>query len=541
MSGPTRAIFLRTLSWLLISGFFGAASAQLSPGDLSAVHAHLEGISNCTKCHILGEKVSGKKCLECHTEIKSRQDASKGYHASAEVKAKECVACHSDHHGRSFRIIRFDKTTFNHQLTGYPLEGAHAKKQCADCHKPSLIRDPQAKKKKSTYLGLGTACLDCHEDYHQQTLAKNCASCHGNDAFKPAGKFSHDEARFRLAGRHRETPCESCHRQTVKNGKPFREFKPLEFSSCASCHKDVHEGKFGTNCTQCHTEQSFTAIKGVENFDHGRTGFPLEGKHRQVSCNNCHKSKPTRALKHERCSDCHSDYHKDQFAREGSKPDCSECHNVNGFPEFNYTIERHNRSAFALRGAHLATPCIACHLKNTLPQDTLWRFRKIGLQCADCHTDIHEGRISEKYYPDKSCTRCHDETRWSNVTFDHNATQFRLTGAHATKTCRDCHFKPGPEPLKTQVFRDLSTACENCHTDVHAGQFASSGTTDCTRCHGTVSFKPTVNFDHARTLFPLEGRHREIACAACHKPVVKANASYILYKIKNFRCEDCHH
>src|SRR5512139_2822916 len=88
--------------------------AQISPGDLAQPHSALEGMSNCTQCHTLGAKVSNEKCLTCHTEIKERVDANKGYHSSSEVKAKSCVACHNDHHGRTFEIIRFDKQNFDH-------------------------------------------------------------------------------------------------------------------------------------------------------------------------------------------------------------------------------------------------------------------------------------------------------------------------------------------------------------------------------------------------------------------------------------------
>ena len=31
---------------------------QISPGELAKVHLQLEGMSNCTQCHILGKKVS---------------------------------------------------------------------------------------------------------------------------------------------------------------------------------------------------------------------------------------------------------------------------------------------------------------------------------------------------------------------------------------------------------------------------------------------------------------------------------------------------
>jgi hypothetical protein len=39
-------------------------SAQISPGDLSNPHSNLEGISNCTQCHVLGNKQTNEKCLD---------------------------------------------------------------------------------------------------------------------------------------------------------------------------------------------------------------------------------------------------------------------------------------------------------------------------------------------------------------------------------------------------------------------------------------------------------------------------------------------
>ena len=112
---------------LLIFLTGSVVNGQISPGKLAAVHAHLEGISNCTKCHELGDKVTDAKCLGCHTEVKSRIDQKKGYHFSSEVRGKNCFSCHNDHHGLTFQILKFDKTKFNHDLSGFKLTGIHVK------------------------------------------------------------------------------------------------------------------------------------------------------------------------------------------------------------------------------------------------------------------------------------------------------------------------------------------------------------------------------------------------------------------------------
>ena len=113
--------------------------AQLSPGPLSEAHSHLEGLSNCTKCHDLGNKVPDSKCLDCHNEIKSLMDLGRGYHSSSEVTEKNCINCHSEHHGKKFDMTRFDEDAFDHDLTGYPLQGQHAIIDCRDCHMPDHI------------------------------------------------------------------------------------------------------------------------------------------------------------------------------------------------------------------------------------------------------------------------------------------------------------------------------------------------------------------------------------------------------------------
>lgn len=511
-------------------------NAQISPGDLAEVHKHLEGMANCTQCHTLGEKVSNEKCLDCHKEIKERIDSQKGYHFSDEIRDKACAECHNDHHGRKFEIIRFDKNNFDHKLTGYELLGAHKKKLCDDCHKPEFIIDEQVTKKTFTYLGLGNTCLNCHEDYHQNTLPLDCNQCHGNEAFSPAEKFDHNNARFALRGMHKEVNCIECHKTTERNGIKFQEFTGLQFANCTACHNDVHENQFGADCKKCHTEQSFNVIKDINVFNHDLTNFKLEGMHQQLDCKTCHKSKYTDPVKHARCTDCHDDYHKGEFVSQGVNIDCAVCHNVNGFNQFTFTIEQHNEGAFALEGAHLATPCFACHLK---PPDERWKFREIGINCADCHEDIHRDIIDPIYYPERDCKRCHDVNIWSEVAFDHSLTNFALEGAHASQRCRSCHFRESESVDNTQVFSDLSSVCVNCHSDNHYGQFETNGITDCKKCH-TFNNWGIGNFDHSITRFPLDGKHENVACADCHKNAETDGIVYVKYKFEDIRCEACH-
>lgn len=527
----TRGIYI-ALQFILLSVI---AAGQISPGDLANAHADLEGIMNCTQCHVLGGGVSDQKCLDCHEELKVRIEKGKGYHASEEVRGQNCVTCHSDHYGRDFDMVRFNENDFKHQLTGYVLTGRHAGIDCRQCHTPDLIRDADLKNNTSTYLGLGTDCLSCHEDVHRNTLPDDCASCHTTDAFSPAGNFNHNNTSFVLKGQHRNVACVRCHPVSKRDGADFQRFTGISFGNCTSCHTDVHQNKFGNNCTECHTEQSFAVAGYSRNFDHNMTGFKLTGRHRYVECRQCHEGNFTEPLPHNTCASCHMDYHKREFATSKGSPDCAECHTVNGFSENLYTIEQHNQGAFVLEGAHLATPCFACHR-----QSTRWRFRDVGEQCVDCHTDVHAGYMDEKYYAGHSCENCHVVAGWHEIQFDHNLTRFELAGAHALQDCISCHG-PGEkdEVDKFASFSNLSMECDGCHQDVHHNQFVYSGTTACQDCHGFESWIPS-EFNHNETAFKLDGKHAETNCTSCHKEVEEEGEIYVFYKIKKFECVDCH-
>ena len=295
----------------------------------------------------------------------------------------------------------------------------------------------------------------------------------------------------------------------------------------------MHDNQFGQDCEKCHTVESFLKIKNSSNFDHDKTKYKLEGKHINVDCKLCHKAKYTTPLKYGKCINCHNDYHDNQFAKDGVSPDCTPCHTVIGFKKFTYTIEQHNQSTFPLNGAHIATPCFDCHKKTEK-----WAFKKIGKKCVDCHSDIHQNYISTKFYPDKNCKSCHDETIWSKIDFDHSKTKFQLLGEHKKQTCRKCHFTENTTDTIQQKFLNLPVACNSCHDDIHFKQFEKEGKTACNLCHEFENWK-APKFDHNATKFKLVDKHANVSCIKCHKPTTQNNNTYIKYKIKT-SCESWH-
>ena len=410
-----------------------------------------------------------------------------------------------------------------------------SKKICKDCHKAEFIGAKNIKSKKFTYLGLSQECGSCHADYHQKTLAATCTNCHGNDAFKPAVKFNHAITKFPLTGGHQTVECIKCHKISTRDNKKFQEFAGIPFLVCSNCHIDPHKGQFGPKCNECHATESFHNIKGISNFDHNKTAFKLVDKHLNVACKSCHKGKVTDPLKHERCTDCHKDYHDGQLVRQGLVPECNECHTTKGFPGSSFSLEKHNTtSAFKLEGGHLATPCFACHKKQEK-----WSFRKIGRECVDCHENIHLAVMDQKYFAGEGCKNCHIVSGWNKVTFDHSGTTFPLTGVHKNQNCRTCHFNKEKVGHANQKFANLSTQCTSCHTDQHGGQFEVNGVSDCTRCHGFDLWK-IDRFDHDKTAFKLDVTHKNVPCIKCHKTKTNGQTSFVLYKIKKTKCENCH-
>jgi len=556
-----KAIFLRyifAISILLALSSIQSLYAQLSPGDLQKSHAQLEGLENCTKCHGVGQQISSSKCLACHTILQDQIQNKKGLHANPGYE--QCEKCHIEHQGRDFDLIYWEngRENFNHKKTGYTLEGKHAQLECRNCHKPTNIQNQallrqKGKNLQTTFLGLSTDCLSCHRDEHRGQVGNNCTNCHVMAAWKPAEKFDHNKADFRLTGKHIQVACEKCHTPIKDNRYPddnsYLKFTGMRFSQCISCHTDPHKNRFGQTCTKCHNTAGWERINQV-NFDHDQTNFPLRGKHAFLECEKCHlPGRPLKGLAYARCMDCHSDFHQRQFSDRASGGDCDACHTVDGFVPSTFTIAQHQKTDFRLAGAHLAIPCIACHKPmQTASGSKTIQFQFEATNCQSCHRDPHEGD-ADKYVKINGCTYCHNTDSWKAITFDHSQTDFGLIGRHAKIDCQACHKPVDREGQQIQLrFGGLTTSCQNCHKDIHQGQFAKtiiqSGSTqkstDCGGCHTPNNWKPT-KFDHnTDSRFSLKGAHQFVPCSKCHQPIQNNGIEFVKYKPINPACSNCH-
>lgn len=308
---------------------------------------------DCYACHGKDDKhkdTLGRDCVSCHSEKSwkepARFDHDKssfpllGKHEKVDCKechksplfkeaAKECISCHKKDDKHNVTLgdkcaqchgevdWKETKGRFSHEKTRFQLINAHAesKVKCTACHK-------DLKSYRQTPLD----CLSCHkkDDKHEGQSGKSCESCHNNSSWK-VSKFDHNLTRFVLIGRHVVATCKSCH-LTPRFKDAARD--------CYSCHKkeDKHKLTLGERCEGCHNTRSWI----LWNFNHDkRTKYVLDGAHRKLKCDSCHKQEATQSKdampQDSSCMSCHltADVHDGQFGIR-----CEQCHVTESWKKF---------------------------------------------------------------------------------------------------------------------------------------------------------------------------------------------------------------
>ncbi len=458
-------------------------------------------------------------CKSCHTSL-----TFKG-------ASRDCVGCHTDPHrgelgttcGRCHTMRSFvDRAEMGraHQLTRFPLTGAHVAVDCEACH-------TVAGQGQMTFAARATDCNSCHLKDYQATrnpdhtaggFPHDCQSCHATASWMGA-RFDHNATRFPLSGAHLAVNCTQCHGTGGFGALP---------TTCVSCHQTDYnnardpshqQAQFPTDCTVCHTT---TAWSGAT-FNHNATAFALTGAHVQATCTQCHgdgvyKGKPTA------CLSCHqTDYNnaKDPNHQQAQfSTNCTVCHTTSTWTGATFN---HSTTTFPLTGAHVQLTCDQCHGDGV--------YRGKPTTCVSCHQADYARTTTPNHQQAQfptDCTVCHTTTTWNGASFNHSATNFPLTGAHIQLNCDQCHGDG--------VYRGKPTACVSCHqsdynTTTNPNHQQAQFPTDCTVCHTTATWT-SATFNHSNTSFPLTGAHVQATCAQCHGDGV--------YNGKPTTCVSCH-
>ena len=460
--------------------------------DCSSCHAdeHRSQLSSdCLRCHTFSEwkpasrfdhgeakyQLTGAHrkvpCDKCHQKI---EDA-KPYTRFARLPFSTCASCHEDPHRGAFPAPCQSchasdgwkpahlTSQFDHSGTRFALAGKHSSLPCGKCHLTSNYKAPVAHAR----------CMDCHKtDVHRGQFATRadrgeCSACHTVGGWKPStfNAAAHRTTRYPLEGRHVTVICAKCH---IPAGQAT--IYKIEFGQCSACHSDTHKGQFAgrphmNRCEDCHTVKQFRPST-YSVARHAESRFLLAGAHLAVACARCHDRPPGGGPPSGRfrssdisCTGCHEDPHQGQFTRPGG---CESCHSLRTWRDV--TKVDHSSTSFPLKGAHRGTPCAKCHRPaGAGPGIKTVAFGSAPEQCAACHADIHGGQFASS--PGGSdCGRCHGPLEWKPASFDHDATNFSLTGGHRGVACGLCHqTRRHINGRSVMLFKPTPTECGGCH------------------------------------------------------------------------------
>src|SRR5271165_2800697 len=251
---------------------------------LTGAHMNLA----CNACHV-GNRFLGipTDCASCHltdfTKTTNPNHVAAGF-------SHDCSTCH--------QTASWQGATFNHNLTKFPLLGAHATVACLQCHT------------NGNYTNISTDCVSCHmKDFQGATdpnhvaasFPVNCPVCHTSMKDWTGATFDHSTTKFPLTGKHATLTCAQCH----SSGQ----FATLS-TGCSSCHLKDFQGTtnpnhvtagFPQDCQLCHSTTDWNGAV----FNHTtQTTFPLTGKHATATCGQCHASGVFKGLA-TACSSCH--------------------------------------------------------------------------------------------------------------------------------------------------------------------------------------------------------------------------------------------
>lgn len=243
-------------------GTFGAGFPHPAVFPLTGAHTSVA----CSSCHINGRFAgTPHACVACHQADYDRTTSPN--HRSAGFPTT-CENCHS--------TTQWPGAAVDHNLTRFPLTGAHIGVECTRCHV------------NNRFAGTPTDCFSCHQDdfnraqpdHRNAGFGTSCQNCHSTTRWEGAA-IDHNRTNFPLTGAHTRVSCDRCHVNGRFAGTP---------TACFSCHQaDYNRAQpnhqssgFPTTCQNCHSTNTWSGAT----FNHP---FPItSGAHRGFACADCH-------------------------------------------------------------------------------------------------------------------------------------------------------------------------------------------------------------------------------------------------------------
>lgn len=466
--------------------------------------SHNNEWNTCSECHQSPNDFTQFTCITCHQQgpTNSEHQGVSGYQYNSDA----CYACHPTGEGDGF----------NHNTTNFPLTGAHTSVECALCH-------------TNGYTGTTTICSDCHINAYNQTTNPNhqqnsfpitCETCHTTATGWTPATFPIHNDYYPLTGGHLTPNCFDCHEGNYTNTP----------NTCAGCHTDNYTAttnpnhialNIPTNCDMCHTTNPDWA---PATFPTHNDYYVLAGAHTSTSCAECHNGNYNNTPN--TCFGCHqSDYNAttDPDHQTAQFPTtCEDCHTQTAWTPSTFN---HDQQYFPIySGSHNNEwdMCSDCHQNaNDFTQFT----------CLTCHqqgeTNSEHNGVSGYQYNSDACYACHPNGEGDG--FNHNTTNFPLTGAHIAIDCIACH---------ENGYQGTSTVCFDCHgtgynQSTNPNHLQNNFPTTCETCHTTDAGWSPATFPIHNNYYALTGAHATAQnnCIGCH------NGDY---NNTPTTCEGCH-
>lgn len=319
----------------------------------------------CIKCHLCEIPTRDEPCLPACVRHEVKRFLDEEYSMLEELT--ESVVIGST--GTLYDPVHFSH--IDHASMSLMGDG------CSECHHYSPLGDmppdcetchnPNVNEISIEMPGLKGAfkrqCTNCHTEWSGSNVCEECHVPKGTtleewirpyklprlepdkeitivSPFDPnwSVAFGHQTHAFdfgiKCAECHKATTCKDCHNPETDKPKPA--WRVAHSSVCFECHD-------ARNCGKCHDN-----AVNAENFDHSRTGWPLNEHHIKLDCSSCHKATGFEVGGHfsrklTKCTSCHSNWNMENFDHERltgfelgethSLFDCTDCHEDRKYDE----------------------------------------------------------------------------------------------------------------------------------------------------------------------------------------------------------------
>ena len=412
--------------------------ALLEPGGLHTAHAREAAERGCEMCHTPFRDTPVDKCEQCHSDVTQprRHPFAEGRELAFARGFSDCAECHSEHH--------------DGPLLTPPAEGT-----CIHCHAEAQL-DPASM--LTDLAGRGERLSDQERASHPVPVRY--------DQFSHA---SHLRAELGIA-------CGECHASNGEEDPHGREFAPVAFELCMSCHdagrsdQDRWEGigehlytvawhgaGDGSNCTRCHTAVHEGALRQTETTVVEQLAYRVRRR--------SHREHFEASLGTNRCAECHI---SDSLLQQEGEYESVFWHGLHLADLFPSSPEEQR---------DISRTCLECHAEvrasSSLGALAVGGEHYAGPaldRCADCHVDADEAPLLAGLAAEQrlGARRIRDD-------FPH---EYHV-GGKVEGECFACHsFQRGETPFDATT-QTIDKACASCHAN-----HENIGGGACGECHG---------------------------------------------------------